>query len=86
MGPKSTKFATKGVHADDLLDFENFRDSLYSNQIIHLKQANLRMRRKEKRMALIETTKSALNNVFTKLRVSSDNVTVSPLTFNNKYV
>ena len=87
IGPKTTKFATKGIHVnDDALDFQHFFDSLYSNQLIHLKQANLRMLRKEKQMALIETTKSALNNVFTKLRVSSDNVTISPLTLNNQYM
>ena len=85
-GPQGEKLATKGVHADDLLEHQNFYDSLYSNKLLQVKQSNLRMLQKQKRMALIETSKNALNNVFTKLRVSENNVTVSPLTQNNMFV
>lgn len=74
------KIATKGVHADEQLTYEDFLDSLYANTRKLVKQVNFRMRKNVDRMALLEQFKTALNNIFTKFYVHDDHTTITPYT------
>ena len=52
-----SKIATKGVHADDQLKFQDFVDSLYMNTYKSVKQVNFRVNKKLDRMALLDQQK-----------------------------
>ena len=81
----SSKNATKGVYSDTIIH-RDFLYSLYKNIPTNVKQSNLRLIKKQNRMSLVTTTKTALNNIFYKLCVDNNLVSVSPLKINGNYV
>ena len=83
---EAQKIATKGVHADDQLSYDDFINSLYSNTRKTVNQINLRMNKAKDRMALLEQNKTALNNIFTKLHVLDDHTTIIPHTLGSTYL
>ena len=81
-----SKKATKGIHNTDEIHHELFLSSLYENKAIFAKQTRMNFNKPHGTMAIIEQRKRALNNIFTKLDVKDDWVTIEPLKKNMKFI
>ena len=74
-----SKQATKGVRNSDSLRHELFLKSLYENDDVYTDQFRMNFARNHGTMAILNQRKRALNNIFTKLKVEDDLVTITPL-------
>ena len=81
-----SKQATKGIQNSDDIHHELFLSSLYENTDVFSNQTRMNYSKKHGTMAIIQQRKRALNNIFTKLDVKDDWVTIEPLKKNGKFV
>ena len=73
---KNFKRSAKGVKNSNLLSYEDYKSVVYENQIISVKNVNIRTHNRE--IATIETEKIGLKNLFLKGFIDNDCVTVHP--------
>ena len=81
-----SKQATKGINQTANLNHELFLSSLYENNVIYADQTRMNFAKKQGTMAIINQRKRALNNIFTKLDVKDDLVTIEPLKKKSKFI
>ena len=74
-----TKKAHKGIHRETLLEHDNYLECLYQDTVVRKNQFSFRIQNKSKQIDLIKNHKIALNSNYTKLRVSKDKITCTPL-------
>lgn len=84
IGKDDKKLGTKGVPHSSDLQMQQFLDKLYDHKSTHVPVRGFRM----KNDALVRMTqhKSALSDLYCKLRVADDKISCSPLTVNNEYM
>ena len=81
-----SKQATKGVRHCEGLRHELFLKSLYNNDDVYTDQCRMNFAKKHGTMAILNQRKRALNNMFTKLKVEDDMVTITPLKKNGRFI
>ena len=81
-----TKQATKGIRNSKEIRHEHFLSSLYENNEVFSNQTRMNFSKPHGTMAIIQQRKRALNNIFTKLDVTDDWVTIQPLKKNKKFI
>ena len=81
-----SKQATKGIHQSEKISHRVFLSSLYENSQIYANQTRMNFAKKHGTMAIIHQRKRALNNIFTKLDVKDDLVSIEPLKKNMKFI
>ena len=81
-----SKQATKGIHQATELHHELFLSSLYDNETVYADQTRMNFTKTHGTMAIINQRKRALNNIFTKLDVKDDLVSVEPLKKRSKFI
>ena len=81
-----SKQATKGIHQSENLNHNLFLSSLYENDTIYAEQTRMNFTKAHGTMAIIQQRKRALNNIFTKLQVQDDLVTIQPLKKQSKFI
>ena len=81
-----SKQATKGIRESDGFHHDLFLSALYDNSDIYSNQTRMNFDKSRGSMAIIQQRKRALNNVFTKLKVHDDMVTISPLKKNGDFI
>ena len=70
----------------DEINHDSYISSLYSNSELYAREIHLQYLKKYGTVGLIEMKKRALNNIYTKLEVQEDLVTIKPLRKNGKYI
>ena len=83
---KDSKQALKGINQSTKLRHKVFLSCLYENCETLADQTGMNFSRKHGSMSVIQQQKRALNNVFTKLCVNDDLVSISPLMKNNQFI
>ena len=81
-----SKQATKGIRQNESIRHELFLENLYENIDIYASQTRMNFDKKQGTMAIIQQRKRALNNLFTKLKVHDDMITITPLQKNDKFI
>ena len=81
-----SKQATKGIHQSTNLNHDLFLSSIYGNTTVHTDQTRMNFAKKHGTMAIINQRKRALNNIYTKMDVKDDLVTVEPLKKMSKFI
>ena len=81
-----SKQATKGIHQSEKTHHDLFLSSLYEDNDIYSNQLRMNFAKKYGTMAIVQQRKRALNNIFTKLRVDDDLISISPLKKNNQFI
>ena len=81
-----SKQATKGIRQSDKIHHEMFLSSLYENEDIFASQTRMNFAKNHGTMAIIKQRKRALNNIFTKLDVQDDLVSIQPLKKNARFI
>ena len=81
-----TKRAMKGTSKSSPIIHQDFIDSLYSGTLKQTDERNLKFQNKLKHMTVQSVKKHALNNIYTKMTVLDNGVTVEPLSKNGEYI
>ena len=81
-----SKQATKGIRQNESIRHELFLENLYENTDIYASQTRMNFDKKQGSMAVIQQRKRALNNLFTKLKVHDDMITITPLQKDGKFI
>ena len=81
-----SKQATKGIHQTTKINHDLFLSSLYENDTVYADQTRMNFAKTHGTMAIIQQRKRALNNIFTKLDVQDDLVTIEPLKKRSKFI
>ena len=83
---RQSKQATKGINQTANLNHDLFLSSLYEKEIVYADQSRMNFSKKQGSMTIIKQRKRALNNIFTKLEVKDDLITVQPLKKKSKFI
>ena len=70
------KRSSKGVQSRNTLTYEDFKNTVYFDKQIQIKNVSIRAVRNE--MSTVEQLKTGLKNVFVKAYVENDKITVTP--------
>ena len=81
-----SKQATKGINQSEKIHHDVFLSSLYENSTVFADQTRMNFAKKHGTMAIIQQRKRALNNIFTKLNVKDDLITIEPLKKKSKFI
>ena len=81
-----SKQATKGIDQSEKIHHDVFLSSLYENSSVFANQTRMNFAKSYGTMAIIQQRKRALNNIFTKLNVQDDLVTIEPLKKKSKFI
>lgn len=83
----TSKRSAKGIPHSQVLEINNFRDTLYNGKIKKHRTTlkTLRLSRQRK-MARYTLYKKGLSDLFYKMRMCDDKITCLPLTLNGKYL
>ena len=82
----AVKRGIKGVHRLTSITHDAFERALYSNNEHTVAQARFSYNSRSAKMSLIRQQKNALNTLYTKFRVSDNNVQVQPLSRDGKFI
>ena len=75
------KTGLKGVsNRNQSVTHHKLLDVIYKSKLTTATEVRFKMNKKTTKMEMIEVKKNAINPVFTKMRLSEDSVTVTPLT------
>ena len=81
-----SKQATKGINQTEKINHDVFISSLYENSTTYSNQTRMNFAKSYGTMAIVQQRKRALNNIFTKLNVKDDLVTIEPLKKKSKFI
>ena len=81
-----TKRAMKGTSKSSPIVHQDFLDSLYNGTMKLSDERNLKFQKPLNHMTVQSVKKYALNNIYTKMTVLDNGVTVEPLRKNGEYI
>ena len=74
------KTGLKGIsNRNQSVSHQKLLDVIYESKLTTATEVRFKMNKKTSKMEMIEVKKNAINPVFTKMRLSEDSVTVTPL-------
>ena len=80
------KTCAKGIQKEKHLPYQEYRDTLYGGKQLYAEVRNFQFKRDSTGVFSVHCQKKLLNHFYTKFRVGADNITLTPLKLDEKYI